>query len=123
MSQNVPKWVPSAKQQAFLETLADQEIATSITARCAAAGVDRRNFSRWMREDPGFREAYNALWRGAIEEHMPDVVLAQATKAREGDTPAATFLGRLGGYFVDKAHVTGDGGGGVVIMLPPEDPE
>ena len=81
----------------------------TITAVAAAAGVDRTTIHRWLRDDPGFQAAYNAVKRDLRREVEASIerVVIQAMETvcaaiEEGDVRAALAIvrgaGVLGGY-------------------------
>lgn len=119
--QNESEWVPTEAQAAVLEAAQEPGFRRTKTAIADQAGVPRTTLHRWLKDDPDFRRAYEDIWRVALKSHMPAIIAAQVEKALEGDTRATEFLAKIAGILKDQLELTGKRGG-VVIMLPPEDP-
>ena len=111
--QNGTIWRPKPKQRAVLEAAQKAGIDRSITAVCEDAGVPRTTFYRWLDNDAGFGAAWNGVWHGAIERHMPTIVSAMIMKARKGDTAAARLIAELAGVMKQVVEHQGD----VVIQV------
>jgi hypothetical protein len=81
----------------------------TITAVADSAGVDRTTVHRWLRDDPGFQAAYNALRRdlrreveASIERAVHRAIETVYAAIAEGDVRAALAIlrgaGVLGSY-------------------------
>lgn len=117
MPQKSSVWVPTPKQAAALEAAQDAGLNRSISAICAAAGVDRRGFYRWLDHDPEFRSAWDDVWRGSLRRHLPGVVAAVIAKAEDGDVPAARLVADLAGLTKQRLEADITHGGGIAIDL------
>jgi len=106
MSQISPTWTPTPKQAAVLEAAQEAGLNRSIAAICAAAGVDRRGFYRWLEKDPHFKAAWEDIWRSAIRRHLPGVVAAMIAKAQDGDVPAARLIADLAGVMRQRVEAS-----------------
>lgn len=107
--QKSTEWKPSPKQQAVLEAAHGQGVNRTISAVCQEAGVDRTSFYKWMREDPGFVKAWDAVWYGTVRRHLPGAIQALAQKAQEGDVPAIKLLTELAGVYRGRLEVESKG--------------
>ena len=107
--QKSTEWKPSPKQQAVLEAAHGQGVNRTISAVCQEAGVDRTSFYKWMREDPGFVKAWDAVWYGTVRRHLPGAIQALAQKAQEGDVPAIKLLTELAGIYRDRKELESKG--------------
>ena len=103
------QWSPSSKQAKLLEAAITPDVGRTITAICEEAGVSRVSFWRWYKKDKDFREAWNGIWREAIDRHMPSVVAWQVKKATDGDTQAARLISDLSGKMIKQVDVTSGG--------------
>ena len=112
MTENVPKtmektrqkpakWAPSPKQSAVLK-VAGLGRHRSKSAIASAAGVHRNSLDNWLRDDPGFRAAWESLWRVAAQSSAHLVVAAMVRKAAKGDVPAARLVCELAGLAKGK---------------------
>ncbi len=108
--QNGTEWVPTLKQKAVLRAAAEVGLERNISAVCKEAQVDRKSFYRWLKH-ADFRDAWEAVWHGAIRHHLPGVVAAQLDKALKGDTQAARLIADMGGVLKQKHELTGKDGG------------
>jgi len=81
----------------------------TITAVADSAGVDRTTVHRWLRDDPDFQAACNAVRRGlrreveaSIERVVHQAIETVSAAIEEGDVRAALAIlkgaGVLGGY-------------------------
>ena len=92
--QDLTGWKPTLKQQAVLE-VARTGTHRTISAICNAAGVSRQAYHGWIKDDAGFADAWNSIWRGAAQNAMPLVVAAMVRKAVKGDTQAARLVAEI----------------------------
>jgi hypothetical protein len=93
-------WAPSPKQAALLNAAIRVGFDRNISAICRQAGVSRDLFYASMRQ-PEFAAAWERLPRDMLRTHMPAVVAAVVSKAKQGDLKAAAMLfdafGLIGG--------------------------
>lgn len=92
--QDLTGWAPTVKQRAVLE-VAQKGQHRTISAICNAAGVSRQAYHGWIKDDAGFADAWNSLWRGAAQNAMPLVVAAMVRKAAKGDVGAARLVAEI----------------------------
>ncbi len=92
--QNVTVWEPSKKQVAVLEVAQNGQFKT-VSAICRNAKVSRKSFYEWLKNDPGFADAWASLWREGAQRSMPLVVAAMVRKAVKGDVSAARLVAEL----------------------------
>lgn len=91
-------WSPSPKQAAFLEAATECGFDRNISTIARAAGVPRRTVYNWLDNDPGFKDAWENLWKKTLSRHVPGVVAALVKRAQRGDVPAAKVVLDLAGF-------------------------
>lgn len=116
--QKSTEWAPTPRQAKVLEAAQEAGLNRNISTICEEAGVNRTSFYRWLKEDTGFKAAWQDIWRSSITRHMPAVVAAQVRKAEEGDTNAAKLLSDLAGVLKQKVEHTGDM---TIVVKKPDD--
>lgn len=111
----------AAKKEAILQSL--RGTLGIINSACAQAGVSRKTYYNWIREDPEFAEKADA-----IIETQKDVGEAALLKLiRDGDTAAIIFYAKTKlkdrGY-VERQEITGKDGEPIrntIIQVPDND--
>lgn len=119
MAQNSTEWRPKPRQKKILEEAQEAGLHRSVTVICEEAGIPRRTFYNWLKDDPEFADAWESIWRCAISKHLPGVIAAQIKKALTGDTAAARLLADLAG--VIRQHHEIETPGEIVIKLAWDD--
>lgn len=85
-------WKPKPRQLAVMECAKQAGLKRNIEAITTEAGVPKRTFYNWLRDDPCFVRAWEAVWRESVTRHLPGVVSAMIHAAQEGDTRAAKIV-------------------------------
>lgn len=108
---NSTEWQPTRRQKAFLDAAREATSKPTILNLCKVAGIQRSTFYDWLRNDPDFVKAWDALWVYSIDGAMPAIVEAQIAKATgsKRDTRAAQFLADLRGKMVKHVDITSGG--------------
>lgn len=111
-------WIPRPQQAKVLEAALEAPggKGRTILETCKEAGVPPRTFYNWMRDDPGFKAAWNQLHRQALSRCLPGVAAAQIHKALEGDTRAAELVFKAAGQLSSKVELAGAHGGPVRVQ-------
>lgn len=92
MQQNATDWTPTPKQAKMLQCAQEDGLNRNITALCREAGIAPSTFYRWLQRSPGFKAAWEEVWRGSIRRHLPGVVAATIAKALDGNIQAARLI-------------------------------
>jgi hypothetical protein len=97
------------KKKAFIK--AYQEAFGNITVSAKAAGIDRRTYTNWIKSDPEFKAAIDAIEPDELIIDFAENALMK--KISKGDTTAIIFTlktkGKKRGY-VERQEVTGADG-------------
>lgn len=94
VAQNGTVWKPSPKQAAVLDVARTGQMR-SLSAICRTAGVPRRTFYNWLKDDAHFADSWNAIWRGTAQQSMPLIIAAMVRKAVRGDVAAARLVAEI----------------------------
>ena len=96
LAQIVGEWNPSPLQAQVLQVAHDSVgMKKSTFAIAKEAGLNPGTVYKWLKQDDGFRTAWDAIPRLMISSEMPGVIQAMVAKAQDGDVPAARLLAEM----------------------------
>lgn len=104
MTQNVPGMGLTEAQRRLAEVLANPDIQGSISEQCREAGVPRRNYYRWIKNEE-FIKYVNYLVEKYTDSRMCRVWNAVLRKAEDGDIQAAKLLFELKQQYSQKLDI------------------
>jgi AcrR family transcriptional regulator len=104
------------RQHAMLEAALNVGFLRSLTDICNEAGVPRRTFYNWLKDDT-FRAAWEGLWRQSVQRNLPGVMAAMVHRAMQGDVAAGRLLSELAGILKQQGEVSG----GMTVRVVYED--
>jgi hypothetical protein len=100
------RWKPTGKQEAYLRACLDPEVDRTVKARCAAAGICRQAFYKWL-QVPEFNAWLSTQRRLAWQHELPDIKQRGTELAKQGSPEHIRICLELAGE-LGRGHMLGN---------------